>query len=266
MIIPIPSRQQQFKVRVGIRAYEPCALGVKCYDATKPNTDYIRRRIPFTENLFKGKNPGYKEFSLPFPLSPDQLMVEIYDKAYGDDTHFKIEKFELEKMEPRNVWAEPEVHRFIDFAQNFVLKAGYAPTGIYDSKDGDFLIQYLPLIEDEQGNPLVTPARTNRKSGRIQVAQSTFATYTVPVRVVVLFHERYHFQLPTRLETPADLHGIRLYLDLGFPRTEAVYAVTKIFSAHPESVGKIHRDRVKEIIRFIDNYSKKKNLNVQNYK
>lgn len=255
MVIPIPSYQKQFKVKVGIRAYEPCALGVKCYDASKLNTDYIRRRVPFTPDLFKGKNPGYKEFTLPFPLSPDQLMVEMFDKAYGDDKNFRIEKFELEKMPVRSVWAEPEMHRFIHFAQDFAMKAGYLPTGVYDSSDGDFLIQYLPIIEDEFGSPLVTPARTNRKSGRIQVSQSAFAKYTVPIRMIVLFHERYHFQIPTRLEKPADLHGLRLYLDLGFPRTEAVYATTKIFNSHPESVGEGHRNRVRDIVNFIDSYT-----------
>ena len=255
MIIPIPSKKNRFKLKVGIRALQPGALGIRCYDANRSNTDYIRRRIPFTEDVFKSKKPGYREFSLPFPLSPDQLLIDFHDKTYADDGNFKLEKFEVEKLEPRSVWAEPEMHRFIDFSQDFATKAGYIPTGVYDSKDGDFLIQYLPIIADEAGNKLVTPARTNRKTGRIQVSQSAFIGYTIPVRLIVLFHERYHFQLPTRLEKPADLHGLRLYLDLGFPRTEAVYATTKIFNAHPESVGATHRDRVKDIVNFIDHYS-----------
>lgn len=255
MVIPIPSKEQRFKVKVGIRALTPGALGVRCYDASKPNTDYIRRRVPFSSDLFKGRNAGYKEFVLPFPLSPTQLMVDLFDKTYLDDSNFKLEKFELEKMEPRNVWAEPEMHRFVDFSQDFACKAGYLSTGVYDSKDGDFLIQYLPVIEDEAGNTLVTPARTNRKTGRIQVSQTAFSTFTIPVRLIVLFHERYHFQIPTRLEKPADLHGLRLYLDLGFPRTEAVYATTKIFTSHRDSIGRSHRDRVKDIVHYIDNYS-----------
>jgi hypothetical protein len=254
MVIPIPSKHQHFKIKVGIRAGEPGALGIKCYDASKPNTDYIRRRVPFTKELFKGKNAGYREFTLPFPLSPDQLMIEMYDKMYNDDSNFKIEKFELQKLQPRNVWAEPEMHRFIDFAKDFVCKAGYVPTGIYDSKDGDFLIQYMPVIEGDNGKKLVTPARTNRKTGRIQIAQPDFVTFTIPVRLVVLFHERYHFQIPTRLEKPADLYALRLYLDLGFPKTEAVYATTKIFMAHPDSVGPAHAKRVKDNIQFIDQY------------
>ena len=260
MVIQVPSQRKQFRVKIGIRAYESCALAVKCYDPTKPNTDYIRRRVPFHPDLFRGRNGGYKEFALPFPLSPDNMLVELYDKAYGGDHNFRVEKFELEKIEPKEVWAEPEMHRFIDFAKDFAVKAGYLPTGVYDSKDGDFLIQYLPMIQDETGNPLVTPARTNRKSGRIQVAQSEFAKFTIPVRLVVLFHERYHFQIPTRKEKPADLHGIRLYLDLGFPRTEAIYATTKIFLSHPESLGADHANRVRDAKKFIDEYSIKNNL------
>ena len=163
-------------------------------------------------------------------------------------------------MPDRDVWAEPIMHRFIDFAQDFALKAGYCSTGMYDEPSGDFLIHYLPIIADEDGKPLVTPARTNRHTGRIQASQSAFIGYTIPIRIVVLFHERYHFQLPTRLEKPADLNGIRLYLDLGFPRTEAIYATTKIFLAHPESLNQNHVTRVADAVQFINEVSKRKNL------
>jgi hypothetical protein len=154
------------------------------------------------------------------------------------------------------------MHRFVSFAGDFACKAGFLSPGIYDSKDGDFLIQYLPIIEGDDGQPLVTPARTNRKTGRIQIAQPAFASFTIPVRLIVLFHERYHFQIPTRLEKPADLNALRLYLDLGFPKTEAVYATTKIFMAHPDSVGPAHAKRVKDNIQFIDQYEQGKKLKV----
>ena len=260
MIIPIPSKHNQFKLRVGIRALQPFDLAVRCFDAGPPNTHFIRRRIPFSEALVKGPSRGYREFTLPFPLSPSTLMVEFYDKWTGQDHNFKIETFEVHKMEPHQVWAEPEIHRFIDFAQNFALKAGYVPTGMYDSKDGEFLIQYLPHILDDAGQVMVTPARTNRRTGRLQVAQIPFRTYTIPIRMMVLFHERYHYQIPTRLEKPADLHALKLYLDLGFPRTEALYATTKIFLAHPESVGLAHAIRVRDAKAFIDDYSHKHQL------
>lgn len=254
MIVPIPSDNKRFRVKVGVRADSPFSLGIRCYDPTKHNTDFIRRRVPFNEELFDRKRSVYKEFTLPFPLSPQKLLLEFYDKAYGDDDGFVIEKFELEKMEAARVWAEPEVHSFIDFAESFALKAGYLPTDIYDSPDKDFMIQYLPAITDEYGDVLVTPARTNHYTGRIQIAQAEFVKYTIPVRMMVLFHERYHFQLPTRHEKPADFHALRLYLDLGFPKTEAVYATTKIFLNHPESTGPKHLQRVKDNVHFINAY------------
>jgi hypothetical protein len=258
MVIPIPCNKSRFNIRVGIRSSEPIALGVRCYDPSKPNTDYIRRKVPFQEAAFSNRKSVYREFTLPFPLSPDMLAVELFDKNTGYDDAFTIEKFKVEKSEPAEVWAEPDMHRFVEFAQNFAEKAGYISPGAYDDEDGEFLIQYMPVITDMYGEPLVTPARTNRKSGRIQVAQSEFVGYTIPVRLVVLFHERYHFEIPTRLEKPADLHGIRLYLDLGFPRTEAVYATTKIFLNHPDTVGAVHRNRVRDVIRFINDYSYRK--------
>ena len=260
MNIPVPSQNKRFKITLGVRVFEPTDLGICSYDPDRINTDFIRRRAEFPERLFKNKRSVYREFTLPFPVSPDRMNVRVYDKAYRDDHSFAIEKFKVEAMSPAEVWAEPEMHRFIDFAQNFALKAGHSPTGAYDSHDGEFLIQYLPVIEDQMGLPMITPARTNRLSGRIQVSQAAFIGYTIPVRMVVLFHERYHFQIPTRLEKPADLHAIRLYLDLGYPRTEAVYATSKIFLAHPETVGAVHAQRVQDVKQFIDDYSEKHQL------
>lgn len=258
MVIPIPSHSNRFRIKVGVRAYDPLSLGVRCYDPTRPNTDYIRRKVPFKESSFENRKTVYREFTLPFPISPETLAVELYDKASGYDDGFSLEKFEVEKIEPAEVWAEPAMHRFINFAQDFAEKAGYVPAGVYDDPEGEFLIQYMPTITDVYGYPLVTPARTNRKSGRIQVSQEEFVNYTIPIRIVVLFHERYHFEIPTRLEKPADLHGLRLYLDLGFPRTEAVYATTKIFLNHPDTVGIAHRNRVRDVVEFINDYSFRK--------
>lgn len=258
MIFPIPSDKKRFQIRIGIRAYEPMSLGIVCSDKYQRNSDYIRRRVPFQEHAFAGQKSAYREFTLPFPVSPEEMNIRFYDKDTGSDQNFSVEKFTIEKMDAAEVWAEPAIHRFVDFNLDFCQRAGYLSPGVYDSPDGDFLIQYLPVITDEIGQPLVTPARTNRRTGRMQVSRDAFRKYTIPVRIVVLFHERFHFQIPTRRERPADLNALRLYLDLGFPRTEGVYASTKIFLDHPLTVGKTHFERVKDNINFIDNYSAQK--------
>ncbi|MCB9448690.1 MAG: hypothetical protein H6585_10135 [Flavobacteriales bacterium] len=241
-----------------MRASQPFSLVVKGYDADRPNSYYFRRRVPFKARLFKGEDKGYKEFSIPLPVSPDLLMLEVYDKVYRDDEGFKIEKLEAEKMEPSEVWAEPEMHRFMDFALKFAIKAGYSRPGFYDSKSRDFLIEYLPVIKDEEGYPMITPARTNRKTGRIQVSQMHFRQYTIPIRLYILLHERCHYQIPTRKEKPSDICALKPYLDMGFPETEGVYAATKIFQAHPETVGPKHADRVRNIHAFVDSYIQNK--------
>ena len=87
---------------------------------------------------------------------------------------------------------------------------------------------------------------------RVQISQRLFKTFTIPVRVAILSHEGCHWFLNSRSETTADLCGIRHYLDYGFPKIEAVYAATKIFSLHPELVGKFQVKRTKDIIQFID--------------
>lgn len=263
MIIPIPSNGQRFRLRIGIRAFQPLSLVVKGYDTEHANSYYFRRRVPFKPSLFKNELNGYKEFSIPMPLSPKLLIVELYNRAYGDDEDFIIEKFEVEKLEPSEVWAEPEIHRFIQFAQSFAEKAGYLRTGFYDSKSKDFLIEYLPVIKDQNGYPLITPARTNRLTGRIQVSRMHFEKYSIPIRIFILLHERFHFQIPTRKERPADLAALKIFLDLGFPETEAIYAATKIFLDHSISTSKKHANRVKDIHRFVDDYILKNEQGMQ---
>lgn len=256
MIIPIPSNHKRFTIRLGITVRKPVVLGIWAYDPSKPNSHYFRRKVAFKREAFSGKE-AFREIDIPMPLSPKALEVELYNKRTGDDTGFRLAGFDVHKMPPSEVWAQPEVHRFIDFAQNFSQKAGYTATGFHHNKDSEFLIQYLPEILDDAGRRLVTPARTHRATGRIQVSQKLFRQFTVPIRFFILLHERQHFVIPTREEKPADLAALQIYLDMGFPRIEAVYAATKVFALHPETVGKAHVTRTRDIMDFINQNARK---------
>jgi len=188
------------------------------------------------------------------------LAVDLYNKHSGYDDMFRIEKFEVSPMPPAHVWAQPGMHDFIGFAQNFAEKSGYTKTGFYHSPDYQFLIHYLPQIKNQFGQTMITPARTNRVTGRHQVSKELFRQFTIPVRFFILLHEREHFIIPTREERPADLSALQLYLDLGYPTIEAVYAATKVFRLHPETIGAKHAERTRDIIDFIDDYKEKKQL------
>ena len=234
-------------------------MGINVYDPNRPNTHYFRRRVPFRASQFKN-GKAHREIHIPLPVSPKTLEVELFDKHTGYDEGFQIDQFEIEKMPPAEVWATPERHKYMDFAIQFAQKAGYVPSGFYNSPDNEFLIQYLPAITDPEGDELVTPARIHRQMPRVQLSRRMFTQFTVPVRVAILSHEGCHFFRNTRSEKAADLCGIKYYLDYGFPTIEAVYAATKVFMQHPETVAQPHITRAKDIMDFIDNYKTERKL------
>ncbi len=232
-------------------------MGIYAYDPTRPHTHYLRRMLPFKPELFS-TGPAQREVLIPLPVSPKHLEIELLNKnAAGDDSFFQVDSIRMEKMPAAEIWASQERHRFMDFAIGFAQKAGYVSPGFYTSPDSEFLIQYLPVITDEQGEEQVTPARIHRHMPRVQLSRRQFRNFSIPVRVAILAHEGCHFFLNTRSEKEADLCGIRYYLDYGFPAIEAVYATTKVFSQHPESVGIPHIMRTRDIMQFIDSYKSK---------
>ncbi|MEM9023739.1 MAG: hypothetical protein AAGB22_08350, partial [Bacteroidota bacterium] len=188
---------------------------------------------------------GVRTINVPLPISPLYVVMELHDSRFRDDVGFEVLDFEVEEMEPTRVLAEPVMQRFSGFAMGIARDAGFLQPGFYDAPRSEFLVQVLPVIRDEQGRELQTPARINRATARIQISQKHFRKYTVPVRLFILLHERFHYQLPTRRERPADLAALRLYLDLGFPKTEALYAATKVFLDHE---GPIHREPFERVV------------------
>ena len=77
-----------------------------------------------------------------------------------------------------------------------------------------------------------------------------------PVRVAILLHEGCHWFLNTRSQQKADACGIYQYLSYGFPKIEAVYAATQIFSQYPKLVGKAQLERTRNIISTINQYTR----------
>ena len=260
MVIPISSHNRRFLVRIGVRAFAPIDLGILAHDTTRPNTHYFRRKVPFLISDFHN-GEAYREIIMKMPLSPKVLAVKLYDKHGKSDSLFKLEKFEVDQLEEKDLWAEPHMHDFIAFAKDFVERAGYLETGFYHCSDYQFLIHYLPQIKSEFGQVLITPARTHRVTGRHQVSQEMFRQFTVPVRMFIMLHERQHFTIPTREEIPADLAALKLYLDMGFPTIEAVYAATQVFRMHPNTIGPLQTQRTRQIIGFINDYKKENALN-----
>lgn len=248
MITTIPSNRERFRIKLSIISKMPFQLGIRVYDPRYANSYYFRRKATFSKADTK------RDFIISLPVSPEVLEMEVYDKNTGEDYAFEIQNVKIEKMSPIEMWATDEQHRFLEFAIQFSQKAGYVPTGFYESEDDEFLFQYLTKITDPFGTELITPARTHRKMPRVQISQRLFKSYTIPIRVAILAHEGCHWFLNTRSQTKADLCGMKQYLDYGFPTIEAVYAVTKVFGMNPEIVGASQIERTKDVINFIEKY------------
>ncbi len=252
MIIPIPTNKQRFVIHIRIKAHRPMELGIQAYDPRYSHTFYLRRKARFL------KAGEAREFTLRFPVSSKEMELFIFDKNARHDRHFSVISFEVAPMEAASLWASESQHRFLKFAIAFAQKAGHTPTGFYDSPSGEFLFHYLASITDGSGKELITPARTHRLMPRVQISKRLFLGFTIPIRVAILAHEGCHWFLNTRSQTTADLCGIKQYLDYGFPKIEAVYAMTQIFGSYPELVGEAQLKRTRDVVRFIEAHTKEK--------
>lgn len=247
MIHTIAAHSKRIEITLLIKALYPFTLGIHLYDPQKPNTYFFRRKAQFQSDTTR-------EFQIRLPVSSYALEMDVFDKNSSDDTAFEIIDISAKQMQPPKVWASDSQHNYLKFAIDFAKKAGYTDTGFYQSSDGEFLIQYLPVITDPLGKELPTPARISRKMPRVQISKKLFLRYTIPVRVAILAHEGCHWFLNTRDQTTADLCGLKQYLDYGFPTIEAVYGVTKVFGDYPHMVGPSQVKRVETIINYIQNY------------
>lgn len=264
MLVPIPSQYRAFKLRLVVEAAEPLDLVVQVFDPAKINTDYIRRRVPFKSYLWERGRQAIKSFSLPFPRSPKQLTLELYNHVTGDNQGFRVLKMEPEDLTVYDNWEQPDVHRFATFAQRFAEIAGYSDPGFYDSENGEYLIEYVPEITDQFGRPQPTPARVSRSTGRIQVSAKQFRRYTIPVRLFILLHEKYHRVLNTRRERPPDKKAIQYFLNLGYPGLEGHYAASKVFREQPGNLNREAFDRVVAIDREIRKFQARTNSSKTN--
>lgn len=233
------TKSQPHRLHLRFASDEPAHCLLRVSHPDFPRTDFLRRRIPLDQRL-------YREITVPLPLAPRSVEIEVT----GPGQLLSIRK---EPMESRTTVSTPQRHRFMQLALDFAQRAGYLALGPYRNNEGH-LIEYLEVIRDEHRKVLPTPARINRNSGRVQVAAAQFRRFSIPVRVAILAHEACHYFLNTRNETRADLCGMAWYLDMGFPRIEAIYAATKVFGQFPRAIGPQQVGRTESILSFIKKY------------
>lgn len=213
-------------------------------DPSMPNSTYFNR----TKGSPKVPFQGLKEFNFPMPISPKSLRFIL--KTDNPDCHVEIQDVKLAKLNQEQLWLRPDEQAFLNFAIEFVVKAGTLSQGMYESDDGKFFINYLNDIKDyKSGISENTPARISRATGYIEINRSKFIGYTIPMRLIMLLHEFMHWRLKSRIELECDFNALNIFLKLGSSKTQALTAFTKVFHDKDHLV-----DRTERIAEFIKDF------------
>lgn len=255
-------------LRLKLYSPELCTVRIVGLDAHRKNSTYFNRTPKFR---------GFKEFVFPMPVSPGVLKViassdtgcpidirqpKIDRLNQCDIVDIHDKRIDIKKLDAgRYCFLKKDEIAFVKFAVEFAITAGILPAGMYDNEndfrkdDPDkkiFYINYLNGIIDG-GKKQETPARISRAIGYIEINREKFIGYSIPMRIVILLHEFMHWRLNTRIELQADFNALNIFLKLGYSKTQALSAFTKVF--HEKS----HlQDRAQQIYDFID---KAKDLN-----
>jgi len=252
------TRYDEMCLVIKVAVNRPCQIVIKIIAEDKPN-------IVFTDRWATVQDK--KTFHVRLPMTSENIIVSVYDKAVGNlpknqeknITLLEVNKTPLEKRLDVVDIENMAVANFVDFAQRFSYNAPYLSSDkTYQSDNGQFLIEYLPVIKSSSTNKeLTTPARISRMTGRIQVSKKYFDKYTVPMRFAILCHEFSHFYVNEDIdnESEADINGLLIYLGLGYPRIEGLQAFLEVFK---ESDSQQNLQRIKIIEKFVMDFEKNK--------
>lgn len=194
------------------------------FDPKHNHTEYFFRQM-FVD--------GTEKFTFNLPQSPkflDLLIFEINEGHVANSKLFQVERININKLVTEPLFLDDFTKEFIDFASIFAAKSGYLKTGTYFSKKKRFTIKLVEKIMSN-GVEVKTPSRIHKSLNYIEVSQAYFNDMTIPSRMNILLHEFSHNYMNENADSEheADSNGLDLYLDIGYPRIESVYSLTKIF-------------------------------------
>ncbi len=220
-------------IKIYLEVQAPQRLSIMGYDPNPkhPNSVYFVRSKPVNGKEHLNKN---NPIEIPMPITPDVLNLKIKQEngAYG--SYINVTHVEVTDMPSRTVTFEPDVLEYYNFIKVVCQEAGYMEPGFYVSKDENFLLWAKKHLDGDG-----TPARVNRRTGLTKLNLSKIVDYTIFMRIFICLHELIHFKLQTTNETTCDLGAARIFLGMGFPKSEANYAMTKIFDNSPEALKRV---------------------------
>lgn len=210
-------------------------IQVKGFDERFASTVYFDQRI--TPEWIRGVE-GKVDF--PLPISPETLMVQITGNV-------QLLEISNEKLKSKALYLTPDDEEFMKCAEWLSTQIATLAPGTYSR--GPVMIELSDVIIDSELGALSTPARVDHETGTVQIAQRYCSTYTVPMLMFILTHERMHYVMNTVEEEKADLNAMNICLSMGFPKMELLYAATKIFPDNPQT-----RKRLDAMVVFAKNW------------
>jgi len=238
------------KLKIVIQTFSKEKLWIKVSDADRKNT-YYTKRYAFVE--------GKETFFVYMPQAPEDAIVKVYNSTNGlmrRDQTFKVLEVKALPLVLKPLRASKKTKSFVKFAQEFADECGYLSASqkgdIYKSNNGRFRIDYYDMIRSHRtGRVVKTPARISQLNGRIEVSAEQFRRYTIPMRMAILLHEYSHYYLnknPSN-EVEADLNGLKLYLQLGYPKIDIYNVFLNVFKKSPSMQNKRRFKKLDKLVR-----------------
>lgn len=224
-VVEVSTIEHDVDLLYTIETSKPSIITIKGYDPDNAYTVYFNREIGTPDAPFVGS----KDFRSPMPISPQRLYLTVYNSKTGSSAGINVKNTRVVPLDKRIVlWNSDSDREFYKFAEIIAKDAGFMKLGVYEH-DG-FEIKISDIIKNPDGKISTTPARMFRPHGNIEISQSHFRNMTVPMRMLILLHEYAHFRADTKDEEQADSCALNIYLGMGYPESEALYAFTKVFS------------------------------------
>lgn len=237
--IDLEERPTLIKFKVDIK--NPQMITIVGYDPDPKHKDTV-----YFARTAKVSQRG-QTLEIPMPISPKKLILEIQPENSSYGSYLNVyDMVVLDLPQVTSVFPAKTLE-FYNFLKKFAQEAGYIEPGFYVSKDEQYLIWAKENL-DADG----TPAKVNRRTGVVKMNLSKLRPYTVYMRIFIGLHEFFHYALQTTDEVAADMGALKVYLGMNYPKSEANYAMTKIFDNSPSALKRVE---------ILDNFIKRDEMN-----
>ncbi len=274
MRIPVDTNYKPCMLAITVVSEGQITIRLRVAHAFQPNTNYTDREMPVN---------GSQIFYVRMPIPPQKSVIQIYNKATGDQPNGSDKTFIVKeyKIMPLDTFPElydsknPLILEGIKFLKQFSERAAILSAGqigsVYQSDQKRFRIDYVDAIvdrreeiKDKSGNWIPnprmgevqsTPARISRDRGIIEWAKPACVKYAVPYRFGISTHEIGHFYINTnpRDEFEADENGIKIMIGCGFGFIDACDAFLGVFEGSPSDQNAQRTNKVIELVTQLDN-------------